>query len=488
MIKIIYKYNKCELHNDDYALVSDLIKGSAFSMPCGGKGTCLKCKVKIKGECLPLTSVEENALSDKEKKDGIRLACQAEIKSGEIILTDNFVTSGITQGELSKKGVKKGIAVDIGTTTIAAYFYDGHKITAQYSEGNILATYGADVMSRIEYYIKNPTDEMHCALVNQVDRIIEKLWQDDTGITVTGNTVMLSIYAGCSISGMGSYPYIPESLFGKEVTIKGKSIYLPKCISAFAGADLSCAILASGICDKERAILIDLGTNGEIALKNKDRIICTSVAAGPAFEGVGIAKGIGAVKGAVSKVFAQGTNLKFKTIDNNEPVGICGSGAIDFLAELKRYNAIDENGVVKEEGHPFEHLVVKTKGEKRIYLSGSEIYITQDDIRKLQLAKSAVISGIKALMENEGLSFNEIESLYIAGGFGSFINIKNSCFIGLIPRELEDCAESIGNAAGTGALMISSRAASEKEVTNCSFLDLANDSCFNNEFIKNINL
>lgn len=487
MIKIISRYNECELHINDYALVSDLIKDGAFSMPCGGKGTCLKCKVRIKGDTLPLTAVEEKALSDKEKKEGIRLACQAEIKSGEIILTDNFVSSGITKGSFDIKGGKKGLAVDIGTTTIAAYYYDGEEIKSL-SEGNILASYGADVMSRIEYFISNPDNEMHNALVNQVDRIIEALCKENTDITVTGNTVMLHIYVGYPISSMGSYPYTPKSLFGKEVIIKGKKIYIPQCISAFAGADLSCAILASSIYNKERAILIDLGTNGEIALKSKDKIICTAVAAGPAFEGAGITNGIGAVKGAVSKVFAQGTNLKFRTIDNSEPVGICGSGIVDFLAELKRYNAVDENGIIKEEGHPFVHLITEEKGERRIYLSGSDIFITQEDIRKFQLAKSAVVSGINTLMKNEELSYSEIECFYIAGGFGSFINIKNACFVGLIPNELSGRALSIGNAAGMGALMISCGAEVKNEVGEYTFTDLANDSCFQEEFIKNINL
>lgn len=496
MIKIISSDNIEKVHTDIYTPVSELIRNSNFSMPCGGKGSCLKCKVILKGDVSGLSQLEKSALSHKEIENGVRLACQAEIKSGEIILGKNFISHGITDGILLKPLAKKikedyAVAVDIGTTTIAAYLYDvnENKLINKLSEGNVLAPYGMDVMSRIEYAVKNSVSDMSRALSEQIERIIDSLLKNKTArVVVTGNTVMLNIYAGNPVGSMGVYPYTPESLFGEDRNILGRDVYIPKCISAFLGADLACAIISSEICKNKKAMLIDIGTNGEIALKNKDEIICTSVAAGPAFEGAGIKMGAGAIEGAVSKVFAQGTNLKYKTIENREPIGICGTGIIDFIAVLKRYGALTTNGALKKSGHPFTHLIEEKDSEVRVYLSGSNIYITEDDIRSVMLAKSAVISGMKALKESENISFDEMEALYIAGGFGNYLDINNSVEIGLIPDELKDKVIYIGNGAGMGALNICIDPEAEKDTGNYKNLSLSESLIFSEEFIKNLSL
>lgn len=488
MIKIIKDNEERELHINKYTLISELIRESAFSMPCGGKGTCLKCKVKAEGDISPLSELEEKALSVKEKADGIRLACQAKIKSGKIILTDNFMKKTAVNGEILIGKGKKGIAVDIGTTTVAAYYYNGEYIERELSEKNKLASFGADVMSRIGYATENPQSKMHDILSEQIESLIKSLVGGDSDIVITGNTVMLSIYSGEDISKMGLYPYTPKTLFGEYRHIKGREVYIPRCISAFAGADLACAALASGIYNKERALLIDIGTNGEILLKNGERIICTSVSAGPSFEGVGLKCGMSAADGVITKVFAQGTNLKFRTMNGKSPVGICGSGIIDLLAVLKKHKAAYENGIISDSSHPFTHLIYNKGKEKEIYLSGCDISVTQSDIRNIQLAKSAVISGIKTLLYEEKLSYEDIDALYISGSFGNFIDIENAAYIKLIPEELTDKVKLIGNGAGLGALMLAVGTAEEKDVSLYEYKDLSENGYFMSEFIENINL
>ncbi len=484
------KSKEFEIHRDNYILISDFIKDSAFSMPCGGKGTCHKCKVIAMGDLTPLTDEECKALSSEELKRGTRLACRTGIKNGKVILTDNFKLKVLTEG--STVGIevsdKKSVAVDIGTTTVIGYLWDGEKISKTVSEANCLLPYGADVISRIEYSVNNSFCEMHLKLLEQVNRIIDELSYEDVKTVVTGNTVMLSIYSGVEIESMGKYPYTPKELFGKEMTVPGKKVYLPKCISAFIGADIYCGLIASGIYNKERAVLIDIGTNGEIVLKNKEKFICTSAAAGPAFEGAGLSCGMGAYEGAVSKVYAQGTNLRYKTIGKTKPTGICGSGIIDCISQLKIYNVLSDEGIINKEGHPFTHLIYEVDGEKRIYLSDYDIYITQKDIYNILLAKSAILSSLETVIEEEQLDYNEIECVYLSGGFANYMDIESAVEIGLIPSALKEKIKIIGNGAGMGALMLSQNPESKLKDAEFNIIELNNSSVFNEKFIINLNI
>jgi uncharacterized 2Fe-2S/4Fe-4S cluster protein (DUF4445 family) len=299
---------------------------------------------------------------------------------------------------------------------------------------------------------------------------------------------MLSIYSGIEIESMGKYPYTPKELFGKEMTVLGKKVYLPKCISAFVGADIYCGLIASGIYNNERAILIDIGTNGEIVLKNKDEYVCTSAAAGPAFEGAGLNCGMGAFEGAISKVYAQGTNLKYKTINKSTPTGICGSGVIDLVAQLRVYNAISEDGIIKEEGHPFTHLIKDVDGEKRIYLSDCDIYITQKDIYNILLAKSAILTTLEILINEANVDYSDIECVYLSGGFANYMDKESAVEIGLIPEKLKNKIKIIGNGAGIGAIMISENSDDKLKDAQFHVIELNDSLVFEDKFIKNINI
>jgi len=198
-------------------------------------------------------------------------------------------------------------------------------------------------------------------------------------------------------------------------------------------------VLACGMCDRETtSLLVDLGTNGEIALWHERKLYCCATAAGPAFEGVNIRHGVGSVPGAIDRVWVQDGNLSYTTLGGQAPVGICGSGLIDAVAALRELSLVDETGLMET-------------GEERI---GGEIGLTQKDIRSIQLAKGAIAAGIKTLCAYVGISAEQIKTLYIAGGFGSHVSVGKAAAIGLIPLELKDRALVLGNASLTGAEML----------------------------------
>lgn len=489
-MKIKISFSKGDKYIDskgEYIKISELIKSTGFSMPCGGKGTCLKCKVTARGDLSPLTLVEKQNLTEGEINKNIRLACQSEIKSGEIILDDRYDVRAITEGVnpvINKTGF--GIAVDIGTTTIAGYLVnmENSDIIKSISRTNILISYGADVISRIEYGVNNGTDKMSFELQNQIKGILSELeFNGEEEIVITGNTVMLSILFNLPLKGFAMYPFNPPSLFGREYDLNGKTVYVPPCISEFVGADITCSVLSSNMLKSNKnSILFDMGTNGEIVLKKDNEIYCTSVAAGPAFEGGNITMGIGGIDGAVDKVYFQGANVYFSTVNGKKPVGICGSGLIDFIAKLVTYNVIDKDGNINADNSFYAHL---TEGDK-LYLGNSGIYITLNDIREFQLAKSAVISGMTTLMHLSHTKTDDIDTVYISGGFGSYINTDNACDIGLIPFEFKDKIKVIGNGAGMGAIALLDKDIRNFPTEKFTVANLGSDDFFQQEFIKNL--
>ena len=269
---------------------------------------------------------------------------------------------------------------------------------------------------------------------------------------------------------MAKAPFTPKSLFGKWYD----NIYYTRCISSYVGADITTAIIASGMMRDKVSFLVDVGTNGEMVINNNGKILCCSTAAGPAFEGANISSGMLSVSGAINKVYIEDGEIRYTTIDNEKPVGICGTGLIDAVA------CMIELGIVDETGHLQDDFEIGSSG----------IYITPSDIRQLQLAKSAIRAGIDTLLYKSNISCTELERFYIAGGFGSFINKESAVTIGLIPKEILDKVEVIGNGAGAGACMLllngdlikeTERLANEAET-----IELSSDDFFMNSYIENM--
>lgn len=402
----------------------------------------------------------------------------------ETLRKDNFnVTAAIYKNNLialesgDTTDILFGAAIDIGTTTIACYLIDmknGKTIDAS-SQVNNQRTYGADVISRINYTIENSNGSkiLKDSIVNQINELLEILYKrnnlDSKSIyhmTIAGNTTMLHMLLGTPCRNISMSPYIPSFTNGFDIdasdvgiNICGVVSLLPG-ISSYVGSDIVADMLAVEITKTEKySLILDLGTNGEIVLGNSQGISACAAAAGPAFEGTNIKNGIGGVNGAISKIDLSKPK-KFETIGNASPIGICGSGVLDAVSELLKYGIIDETGRMLDpneiKSKELSKKIVLVDGIKHFIIAeetenNSPIYFTQKDVREVQLAKASIYAGIKILMKEQKINYDQIETVYIAGGFGNFMDIKSSINIGMIPKELDGKIYSIGNGAGTGA-------------------------------------
>ena len=365
-------------------ILSDILikSGNNMSHPCGGKGVCKKCQVWVNGKS--------------------ELSCQYKIQSDiDVVLpkiSEIHSESGAEErGEITDNCC---LCLDIGTTTLALALVslDEKKIIKVKTATNPQRAYGSDVITRIEYCSKNGVADLQKCLVNTVDNLISEFNTEKAKtMYVAGNTAMLHIFFGIDPSSMGVAPYTPVFLEGKE--IQGSEIGLGNiecivslpCISAFVGADLVAGVnYADSPLENKYNLLIDLGTNAEIVLYNKNNIFCTSAAAGPCFEGGNILCGMSATDGAI---YAYSDIGVYKTINNKEVQGICGTGLIDIIAFLLKNGIIDETGYM----------------EKEEFFITDSIKLTQNDIRQFQLAKSAVYSALQAILEEKAISLQIYE-------------------------------------------------------------------------------
>ncbi|MBE3579713.1 MAG: DUF4445 domain-containing protein [Caldanaerobacter subterraneus] len=366
---------------------------------------------------------------------------------------------------------KYGIALDIGTTTIVAYLYDldsGKQIDV-YSSLNPQRNFGADVISRIEYALKEREglNILHFLLIEEINKAISEFsWRNKIErdniyeIVAVGNPTMIHFLLKVDVKNIAVSPYVPTftsmmEIKAKDLGIKineeGYVITLP-LISAYVGADTIAAVLGSKMdLEEDMSLLIDIGTNGEMILGNKHKMIASSAAAGPAFEGGGITFGMPALEGAIDHVdFAKVP--PYTTVGGKEPKGICGSGIVDAISELLRYGIIDKTGRIVKDVELFKERVGVFKGEDA-FLIGGDIYITQRDIRQVQMAKGAIRAGIDIMLKEMGIDVKDVKKVFLAGGFGNYISPKSAVEIGLIPKELEGKVLQIGNSAGMGAVM-----------------------------------
>ena len=479
-------------------LLSEIIKGEK---PCGGHGKCGKCKVIAQGELSPITDIEQQLLSEIELKQGVRLAClttalgDCEIKTLNQWEGGQIVADGVLPSfELQPAFSQYGVAIDIGTTTLVGRLYNPQgAILSVVSNLNPQKEWGADVISRIEVALKGKDKALTTAIRTAINDIIFTLatqaniaTTDIDGAVITGNTVMLSFLVEESVELFSHAPFEAKRLFGETLTAAelelsnlhfNTSIYLPPCISAFVGADNTCAILASELTKKTMpTMLVDIGTNGEMALWNKGKLTVCSTAAGPAFEGVGITMGMRGVEGALDKIINLNGVLQAHVIGEVEPKGICGSGLVDAVACMIDNQRLDESGFLEEPPY---------------FIQGN-VKITQKDIRMFQLAKSAICAGLMTLMENDNLSALEISQLFIAGGFGSYLNMGNAAKIGLLPKGLAEHSKVIGNAALAGAAMIllnkDFRIEAETLTKNAVTLELSSNSIFSDFYMTGMTL
>lgn len=465
-----------------------LLPDHPIEMPCGGQGRCGKCRVTALGALSPLSETEEGFLSPEELSRGVRLACCAQVE-GDCTVTlphsgDSRVRLSGEMGGFTLQPLfsRYGAAMDIGTTTLAARLYgaDG-TLLAEAGAANPQAPWGADVISRIDAALRGSLEALSTAIRQALGGLLTEL-AERAGISpgeidylvITGNTTMLYLLTQTSPEELSHAPFTASRLFAEtlpasalELPCPAARVYLPRCISAFVGADITTALLAGELTrDGETRLLVDIGTNGEVALWSDGRLLCCSTAAGPAFEGAGLSMGMQGKAGAIDHVETRGGTLSAHVIGGGAPAGLCGSGVIDAVACLLELELLDETGFLEEDPA----------------LISGEVSLTQKDIRMIQLAKSAIHAGISTLLASASLSPARVTELAIAGGFGSYINVENAGRIGLIPGELVPGVRVLGNAALSGAAMLlldrSAAARSEALAAGAETVDLSSDPKF----------
>jgi uncharacterized 2Fe-2S/4Fe-4S cluster protein (DUF4445 family) len=371
-----------------------------------------------------------------------------------------------------------GLAVDVGTTTVVAQLVNlkSGKVLGVAGSLNLQARYGEDVISRMIHACSRSggLDSLHQAIIRNINQLIRALTREKgidlreiTAVVAAGNTTMSHLLLSLVPCSIRLDPYVPTSTVYPRVSAKELGIDIhPEGtldvvpgVASYVGGDIVAGVLACGIADRpEVKALVDVGTNGEIALGNNEWLVCCSASAGPAFEGAGIGSGMRAAKGAIEKVVISNGRLSYKTIGNAKARGICGSGLIDCLYELARNHIIDGDGsfhVSRDRGS-----FVDKDGEIQFILAppeetetGRELVITQSDIRHLIRSKAAVFAAMKSLVDYVGLKFDAIETLFVAGGFGSHLNIPKAIGIGLLPDIDPEKIRFVGNSSLMGARM-----------------------------------
>ncbi len=467
-----------------------------FEQPCAGLGRCGKCRVVASGALSLLSPAERTHLSNAEIAAGVRLACQCTVLGD---CTVHIQTQTATQSQIQIAGVMPafapapyfthyGVALDIGTTTLAALLFDATgNCLATASAPNPQATFGADVVSRIEGALAgNGAALADCIRAGVSDLLLQLCAQgacipaEVEQIVITGNTCMLYLLTQRSPEPLSHAPFAADCLFDialpaadLALPCPNAQVYLPPCISAFVGADITTALLASDICNQDKtALLADIGTNGEMALWHNGQLHCCSTAAGPAFEGAGLSMGVAGKDGAIDKVTARADGgYDIHTIGEIAPLGICGSGIVDAIAAFLQSEEMDETGLLEE----------------ATVLLGQTVTVTQADVRMVQLAKSAICAGMQTLVENSGLNATQISTLSLAGGFGSYLNLTSAAAIGLFPPEYLGKTKVIGNAALSGAAMLLLQpnyiAAARELAQHATTLDLAANPRFSEHYM-----
>ena len=460
-------------------------------------------------EEVPVEKIEAAALEE------LSLAANSENEEVQIIYSSGEI---LKVKPVGKKEAIYGLAVDIGTTTLAFYLINlttGEE-KAVASLPNPQSEFGADVISRINYTQEKEQGrkEMQQKLVFGLNQGIKKLIskakikkENIMWSTVVGNTVMLHTLLGADAGSIARAPYIPTftgdlsltpEKIGLKVNSRGRVEFLPS-ISGYVGADIVADMLTVDFASSEEwNLLIDIGTNGEIVLGNQDEILACSTAAGPALEGANITYGVAGVPGAVSEYeIKENGKINYQVIGNQPPQGICGSGLIDIIAQLYKWGFLSKNAGFKDDEllawqkkrlTNYENLAAYEVLTKKRGESNKDILLTQKDIREVQLAKGSIAAGIEILLTKAGIDYEQINNVYLAGGFGSQIKTSSAAAIGLISPQLEEKIVKIGNGAGIGAkwsLLNQELSQTAKKIAaQVEYIELSTHSDFQTIFIQ----
>ena len=436
----------------------DILFSYGVEFPCGGHARCRGCRIRIKEGHLPITDSQKNILDDKELNEGWRLACEGRVQDDLIIELDQWKSDVLSDDSDFQFSPMHGfgVAIDLGTTTLAAQLVNREtgEVLAVETAINPQAKYGGDIMTRIDaasrlvkqnemqLLIRSKLNDMIIDLFHSSNEKISRLKR----IIIVGNAVMHNIFCGIDVEPMGYHPfepvsndlelYTPSELrwdLNEDVTIE----FLPG-VGSFIGSDILIGAWAKNMIESDGIkVLVDLGTNGEIMVGNKDKILAASTAAGPAFEGAGISMGMRAATGAISTVMTRNGEIIPKVLGSEKARGICGSGLVDAIS------AYLDDGSIKADGRFLN-------GESIMVMD--PVVITQKDIRELQLAKGAIATGIRLLLKEFNAEEKDVSEVYLSGAFGNYISKRSARRIGLLNFPQKKITTA-GNTALLGAKM-----------------------------------
>lgn len=447
-----------EIEVDHETSLEDIVADYGIEFPCAGNGTCGNCKIKLLEGEIPLDQRHKELLAKKGLSHEWRLACFSRV-TGDVTFYINPCEYMIEADNRTFEFVPEpgyGIAVDLGSTTIVSQLVNLQTggVEAVCTDVNPQSRFGADIISRITFAMQSDENRWQlCQLVReciyrQLTSLLARMCEVRR-VSIVGNTIMHHLFADLDVTPLAMSPFqsphneakwfTPQDLDWTLLPAACVICFLPN-ISHFVGSDILAGIYAIDMQRQERyQILLDLGTNGEMVIGNRDRILCTSTAAGPAFEGINISQGMRASTGAIYKIeeAAEGS-LHCSVVGNRAAVGICGSGLVDAIYWLLKRNKVDYSGAL-------------TEIEARFVPLTNKVGLTDKDIREFQLAKAAICTGMQLLLNELGISIKDVEHVYLAGGLGTYLHPEHAISIGLLEISEKGQLVKVGNSALTGA-------------------------------------
>ena len=516
-ITVVYGEEEKTVTARSGALLGDVINetGLPLEQPCAGRGTCGKCKVLVEGEGLaPPDEVEYENLTEGEMAVGNRLACRARV-SGDVLvsLAPIVVYSNKIFRHSNRyrreRDAPLGLAIDLGSTTVAALLtmLEDGEVCAGAASLNQQTAYGADVISRLAAATNNPKDKerLHRLALASINQAVDSLNLSSSirerieRVVIVGNIAMHHLLARLPVETLAELPFQPYSKepiydageFTGGIFPNGTRVMLPPLIGGFVGSDALACLAYFGFADATSPMAaIDLGTNGEVMVTDGQRILTTSTAAGPAFEGVNISCGTRAVDGAIVSVDLEDSTFSFETIAGEEPVGLTGSGLLSLVHELRGAGVIEASGRITD--HPaFVERISRDAHGARVLSLADGIALSQWDVRELQKAKGAIRAAVDILLDELELAPADLERVILTGSFGGQIDVDAVISLGMIPPVRPEIVETTANGAGLGAALFlkdEGFALGERLADQAEQIDLDLDPDFNMRYVEAMSL
>lgn len=518
-VTVVYGEEEKNVQAENGTLLGDVIAetGLPLEQPCAGRGTCGKCKVLVEEGIAEPDEIERKNLTPGEIALNNRLACRARVQGesrvvlSPIVVYSNKIFKGSTRYR-REKDVPLGLAIDLGSTTVAAFLtmLDNGEVAAGGGSLNQQTVYGADVISRLAAAIDSPTnaERLHRLALASINQAVDSLNLSQSirnriqRVTIVGNVAMHHLLARLPLDTLAMMPFQPHQAASMPdathlmggIFPKNAVVSLPPLVGGFVGSDALACLAYFGFDNPPGPMAaIDLGTNGEVMVTDGKRILTASTAAGPAFEGVNISCGSRAIDGAIVDLKLEDDHINFTTISDEEPIGLTGSGLLSTVYEFRNAGVIDVSGrILPDPPQLADRVFIDAHGTRAIKLTDDgKLLLTQHDVRELQKAKGAIRAAIDVLMNELNLTPKDLQKVILTGSFGGQVDIDAIIEIGMIPPVQREVVETAANGAGFGAALFLSDegfALGEKLAAEARQVDLDLDANFNMLYIEGMAL